>query len=344
VWTEGTLSFDADVAETNRASRRTKLVDIDVTDEAGSPVPVAFKIRGADTGRFMVADGALWLRPGTRLNSEGRNRYTGRVTVDSAAIEGPGAKSGVLTLDVTDVNEAPLAVRLSGSFIAENMPAGTVVGTFSTVDRDRDELFTYSLASGRGSSDNAAFEIRGGQLVATESFNFEMRRSYSIRVRSTDRGGLSVERIFVIRVRNMPERQFAAGLALPLAFGATAGSRSPLVFAQAPLSDANPSATRPIVVTLRVASGAIYAKAAAGVTVGGTSFARTFTGTLDNLNRYFIDPRGFVTYRAPRTGAATQTLTAVARKPSGPRSRPATATIGVAPRSDALFATLGQAE
>ena len=142
----------------------------------------------------------------------------------------------------------------------------------------------------------------------------------------------------------MPERQSAVGMTLPAAFEAIAGNRSKLVFAQSPLSDTNPSATRQIVVTLRVASGAIYAKAAAGVTVGGTAAARTFTGTLDDLNLYFTDPRGFVTYRAPRGSAAAQTLTAVASKPNGPRSRPSTATISVTPRSEALFRVFGQAE
>jgi hypothetical protein len=104
------------------------------------------------------------------------------------------------------------------------------------------------------------------------------------------------------------------------------------VFAQPPLSDADPSATRLIVVTLRVASGALSGRDTGSVTVGGTSTARTFTGTLDALNRYFTDPRGFVAYRAPRTAAATQALTAVASKPFGPRSQPAIATIGISPR------------
>ena len=344
IWTEGRLSFDAVVAETNRLSQRTKLLDIDITDESGRPVPVAFRIRGADAGRFTVANGALWLRPGTRLNSEGRDQFTGRVTVESAAIGGSGPRSGVFTLRVTDVNEAPLAVRLAGRVINENMPAGTVVGRFSTVDPDRDERFTYTLVSGPGSRHNDAFEIRGGQLIATESFNFEMRRTYSIRVRSTDRGGLSVEQVFTIRVRDVPEPRTAAAMTLPAAFAAVAGARTALVFSQAPLSDANPSATRRIVVTLRVASGGIQGRAAAGVSVGGTATARTFTGTLDALNRYFTDPRGFVTYRAPQTGPATQTLTAVAIKRNGLRSQRTAATIGISPRADALFRAFGHAE
>jgi len=222
------------------------------------------------------------------------------------------------------------------------MPAGTVVGMFSTVDRDQDELFTYGLVAGRGSRDNDSFDIRGGQLVTLTSFNFEMRRSYSIRVRSTDRGGLFVEQVFVINILNRPERPAAVGLRIPPAFSAIAGERSSLVFTEEPFSDANPSATRRIVVTLRVSRGGLFGETAAGVTIGGSAKARTFTGTVDALTRYFTDERARITYRASRTGGTTKTLTAVAQTPNGPRSRPASATIGIAPLGDALFQSLGR--
>jgi len=342
IWTAGTLGFGAAVPETNGASRRTKLLDIDITDEAGRAVPVAFTVRGSDAGRFVVTKGALWLRPGTTLDAEGRSRFSGRVTIDSPAIRGPGPRKGSFGLDVIDVNEAPVAVRLSRHVIPENAPVGTVVGRFSSLDNDRDELFTYSLVAGRGSRDNASFDIRGGQLVASESFNFEMRRSYSIRVRSTDRSGLFIERNFVIGVLDLPERGIAVDLRMPPAFSAVAGVRTALVFAEGPLSDANPSATRRIVVTLRVSRGELFGETAGDVTIGGTAQARTFAGTVDALNRYFTDQRARITYRPHRTGGTLATLTAVARMPNGSRSRPASATIGIAPLGDALFQALGR--
>lgn len=341
IWTEGRLSFKADLVETNGASRWTKLLDISITNDSGRDVPVALSIRGADAARFMAADGALWLRPRTLLDSERRNRFTGLVAVAAGAINGPGAKAGAFTLDVTDVNEAPLAVQLSGTVIAENMPVGTVIGGFSTVDRDQGEFFTYSLVSGQGASDNTAFRIHGGRLIANESFNFEMRRAYSIRVRSTDRGGLFVDRVFTINVLDVPERRTGVDISLPAALAARAGARTTLLFSQAPFSDANPSGTARIVVTLRVAAGSIDGKPAGGVTVGGTATNRTFTGTLENLNRYFTDARGLVTYLAPLSNASIQTLTVVARKPTGAYSRPVSTTIRVAPRSGAFAGPSG---
>jgi len=102
------------------------------------------------------------------------------------------------------------------------------------------------------------------------------------------------------------------------------------------------SATRRIVVTLRVSRGELFGANTAGVTIGGTAQARTFTGTLAALNRYFTDQRALITYRAPRTGGTMATLTAVAETPQGPRSRPASATIGIAPRGNALFQAIGR--
>ena len=63
---------------------------------------------------------------------------------------------------------------------------------------------TYTLVAGAGSTDNALFNISGGQLRANASFDFETKSSYSIRVHTTDLGGLSFERQFTITVTDDP--------------------------------------------------------------------------------------------------------------------------------------------
>src|SRR5205814_601472 len=104
---------------------------------------------------------------------------------------------------VTNVNEAPTDIALSNSNIAENLPAGTTVGTFSSTDPDFGDNFAYSLVAGTDSTDNAAFTIdAGGNLKTSTSFDFQSQSSYSIRVRTTDAGGLSFEKAFTISVTN----------------------------------------------------------------------------------------------------------------------------------------------
>jgi hypothetical protein len=94
---------------------------------------------------------------------------------------------------------------LSASSIAENQASGTSVGTFSTTDPDAGDTFTYTLVSGTGSTDNASFTIDGSTLKTAASFDFETKSSYSIRVRTTDQGGLSYEKQFTITVLDVNE-------------------------------------------------------------------------------------------------------------------------------------------
>ncbi|MCH4902840.1 hypothetical protein GSN00_00115, partial [Cylindrospermopsis raciborskii CHAB3438] len=110
-----------------------------------------------------------------------------------------------LIITVTNVNEAPTDLTLSATSIAENQGIGTVVGNFSTTDPDAGNTFTYSLVTGTGSIDNSSFTIVGNQLRTAAAFDFETKKSYSIRVRSTDQGGLSFEKQLTINVTNVNE-------------------------------------------------------------------------------------------------------------------------------------------
>ena len=104
-----------------------------------------------------------------------------------------------------DPNHAPTAISLSNSTVAENLSVGTPVGTFSTTDPDSGNTFTYTLITGEGDADNSSFTIDGDILKSAASFNYEMQSSYSVRVRSTDQGGLSIDSVFTISVTNVTE-------------------------------------------------------------------------------------------------------------------------------------------
>jgi subtilisin family serine protease len=118
---------------------------------------------------------------------------------------GDGTGTYAVTFSVTDVNRAPTDIALSANTIAENSVAGTLVGNLSTIDPDTNDTFIYTLVAGDGDTDNAIFTINGGELRAVQSLNFEFRSSYSVRVRSTDAGGLAVVKVFTIIVMDRPE-------------------------------------------------------------------------------------------------------------------------------------------
>ncbi|WP_372728697.1 cadherin domain-containing protein [Nocardioides sp.] len=104
------------------------------------------------------------------------------------------------TITVQDVNEAPTDLGLTGSTVAENQPSGTAVGTLSSTDPDAGDSHTYTLASGTGDDDNSGFQIAGAALETATGFDFESTPTLSVRVRSTDAGGLTFEKQFTITV------------------------------------------------------------------------------------------------------------------------------------------------
>lgn len=89
---------------------------------------------------------------------------------------------------------------LSNTSIQENRPAGTTIGTFSMPDPGGDTTFTYALVDTEDYPDNAAFMIDGNTLKSKESFNYETKNSYQIRVRSTVEGGAYYEDEFTIGI------------------------------------------------------------------------------------------------------------------------------------------------
>jgi uncharacterized delta-60 repeat protein len=160
----------------------------------------------ADNARFIV-DGST-LRSIANLDFESQSRYTIRVR---ATDQGGLFTEESFTIHLTNVNEEPTNINLSATSIPENSEAGAIVGTLSTLDVDVGDKFSYSLVAGMGDLDNNAFTVTGSILRATSSFDFETRSDYTIRIRSTDQGGLFVEKVFAIRVVNANDAPVAVG-------------------------------------------------------------------------------------------------------------------------------------
>jgi hypothetical protein len=138
---------------------------------------------------------------------ETKNSYSIRVkTTDQGGL----GFEKVLVITVNDVNEtpgnqAPTDLALSATTVNENVAPNTVIGTFSSTDPDTGNSFTYSLVAGTGDTDNTAFSIVGNQLQINNSPDFETKNSYSIRVKTTDQGGLGFEKVLVITVNDLNE-------------------------------------------------------------------------------------------------------------------------------------------
>ncbi len=154
----------------------------------------------------------------------------GTFTVSGEVRDAAGNANPVtLILVVTNPNDPPVDLAISNSLVAENAVATTVVGTLSSIDPDPGNNFAYSLVSGEGDADNASFHIFNNTLRTSQGLNYEEKSSLSVRVRTTDQGGLFFEKILTINlmdINDAPVLNFIGNKNVielqPLSFTATA--------------------------------------------------------------------------------------------------------------------------
>jgi uncharacterized repeat protein (TIGR02059 family) len=188
---------------------------------------------------------------------------TSGVTLASVSIEWTlrdndffnGAATGITTVTIDEVNQAPTDLDLAATSVAEGSPAGTVVGLLSAVDVDTGQAHGYSLVTGDGDTDNARFRIVGNQLqvAAGANLDFESAAHHSVRIRVTDAGGLAYEKIVTISVGDVND---APVLAHPLA-DRTAVEDQPFSFQLASNSFADVDAGDGLTYTATLANGAL---------------------------------------------------------------------------------------
>lgn len=82
----------------------------------------------------------------------------------------------------TVTNQPPTAISISASTVASGASVGTVVGNLSATDPDVGNTFTYTLVSGTGSTDNAAFTIVGSQVRTAAATGSAGSRSIRVQV------------------------------------------------------------------------------------------------------------------------------------------------------------------
>ncbi|WP_234710621.1 M10 family metallopeptidase C-terminal domain-containing protein [Sinorhizobium arboris] len=103
------------------------------------------------------------------------------------------------TINIADVNEAPSALTLSNSRVAETAAVDTLIGTFSAVDPEGDPV-DYWLKDSAGGT----FWIVDNKLYLNDTLNYETQQSYSITVVVSNASG-SFTKNFVISVTDVLE-------------------------------------------------------------------------------------------------------------------------------------------
>ena len=156
---------------------------------------------GNDSGVFAInpSTGEIIVADNSALDFETTPQYMLTVQVEDTGTP-VLADTATVTVNVTDANDDPTDIGLSSSAVDENEPSGTTVGTFTTTDPDTGQTHLYSLVAGSGDDGNASFSISGGELRTAESFDYETKSTYSIRVQTDDGNGGTFEKQFTITV------------------------------------------------------------------------------------------------------------------------------------------------
>ena len=197
-------------------SVRTPLAQLTVTDpDSKNPAfrkNVLKKMKQDDSRFFEIKDGALYLKAGVKLDFEtprdadGDNRY--EVTVGIVGYGNNEDLKRTFTFTVTDVNEAPTALRINGLIegdgIAETATSErTALARLTVTDPDtRNPAFRkheFML------SDPARFEIEGDILYLKAGVELDHEASYSHRVTVWVDGHGAVKRDFTLNVIDVNE-------------------------------------------------------------------------------------------------------------------------------------------
>lgn len=104
---------------------------------------------------------------------------------------------------VININAAPTDIALSDSIFQDDIAAGGFIAELTSEDIEQDGTFTYAFAEGDGAIHNDLFQITGTQLQAKQQFKCAEDSIYKIRLSTTDEGGLSFSKAFVLDLKKV---------------------------------------------------------------------------------------------------------------------------------------------
>ena len=134
------------------------------------------------------------------IDYETKNQYTLTIIVTD---QGNLTAQQELIVNIGNLNdEAPTDISLSSNTISENLPANTLIGTFTSIDPDDGGTPTERYIYSSSGSDATNFSIMNtNQLVSrTANFDFETKATYDITITSNDRDGGSFMKDFTISI------------------------------------------------------------------------------------------------------------------------------------------------
>ncbi|SHK74154.1 Cadherin domain-containing protein [Desulfatibacillum alkenivorans DSM 16219] len=155
-------------------------------------------------GRFALSGDQLVVADELLLDYEAVSQHT--ITVRTRDLDGVGyTLDKDFVIQVLDAaNDRPTGISLSPDTVAENSPAGTLVGTLATQDPNNDAAFTYTLTD----DDGGCFYMDDDKIYAADAalLNFETQITHTITLQTQDPGGLTWEQTLEIHVLDLNDQ------------------------------------------------------------------------------------------------------------------------------------------
>ena len=167
---------------------------------------LAYLLGGTDAAVFAIDSKTGQLKTSGELNHETKAAYTVNVIVS----DGSGTDTISVTINVTDVNEAPVIAADTDitRSVAENTAAGENIGSAITAtDEDDGDTLTWTL----GGTDAESFDIvrTSGQLQTKATLDYEDKDAYSVTVNVSD-GNLTDSIDITINITDIDENRAPA--------------------------------------------------------------------------------------------------------------------------------------
>jgi uncharacterized delta-60 repeat protein len=169
-----------------------------------SSSPVQAFVVDAVSGEIRVSDSSqlnLEMVPSVTLNIQ---------VTDAAGL----VDTQWVTINLSEINEAPTDIVMSGGLVTENAGAGTFVATFAGVDADAGESLVYSLihtGGPGGSVGQVTIDSSTGQLTvaAGAALDFESAATLLVAVQITDSQGFAFSKSFTINITDINDAPMA---------------------------------------------------------------------------------------------------------------------------------------
>ncbi len=150
---------------------------------------------GTGMGRFAInsTTGEITLTDVAAANYELATSYTLDLKVQDT---GGLFDTATVTINITDANDTPTAIDLSGKYVKENSAVGKVVGLLSTTDEDPADTHTYTILGNPGNK----FTIVGNELRVNGKIDYEATQTIKLLIRTDDGNGGTYDSNFIINI------------------------------------------------------------------------------------------------------------------------------------------------